>query len=182
MVVSSALSPQPKKPDRKAHAVGYFQTLKLSNFQTLKRKAVPTLDKDLLVPLLMTVGALLWIIDLWKRVFGKPKPISPQPLIVKMEEHFTPVTAHNKLAQEVKDGFGAVNAELHKLDQDRRESVNRAYKAAENANDKLRAEIREDISAMRVEMRGDLKGVTDRMSDVVESMGELRGEIKRMQS
>ena len=107
---------------------------------------------------------------------AKPREIYPQPLVVKEHEEVVTVPMctqrHEMLKTEIEGLRSRVDTGFRGVNEDRSRSIGNLHARIEQM-DRRAAERTE---ALRIEMKGDNKGIHERINLVLEGVAELRGK------
>lgn len=137
---------------------------------------MPDIEPAFLLSLLGAVLLLLIIYNQARKAMGKAGV--PQPLVVELQKDFTPLERTEELEREVREGFDKMGKQISSVDGERRASVGRAHAKTEALIKDLRDELRDDNNTFRAEMREDIKGVHNRVNDVLGAVSRLEGMME----
>lgn len=127
---------------------------------------LPAPDKEFVWQLILSAGVIISMLGNIYAVFGRKKIETQQPLIIEMQKEFVPLKKHEDLEHEVRSNFREVNDKIAKVDEDRRDSVNRCYKNTEKL-----------VSDMRAEQRDDVCGINKRMDELLKAVSRMEGKL-----
>lgn len=105
------------------------------------------------------VGGIGGLIFLYRQARGLPQPMQVQ-------------AAHGVATQQdVKEVHGRISRE--------RQEIDRELSTVRERVDNLEHEQGDSLEKLRLEMKGDIKGVHDRINEVLSAVSHLRGRVER---
>lgn len=132
--------------------------------------------------LLIAVGALLWIAKLGRDLFWPQQQstrISDQPVYIDIVKEFTPLGRTEQLESEMRAGFGKLGAQITTVDNERRASVGRAYDLSRKLIQDLQDRINTMHEDQRREIKDDMAGVHNRITDVLKAVARIEGQCTK---
>lgn len=141
---------------------------------------MPHFDPQFMAALLVCIAALLFILKLWRDVFGpgQKTTIMNEPVSVTLAKEFTPIERTAKLEEESRRGFTDLSAQIAKTDEERRQSVGRVYSELRSSIKELRSELKIDNETLRAEIREDVRGIHDLHRDTLKAISRLEGAVE----
>ena len=137
-----------------------------------------------LVAVVLGISVLCNLVQIWAMTLGRnraQKIEPPQPLEVRAAADYASRHSVDELGKKVDANHKDALDRIAALDETRRVSVSKVYEAmraeAKAARDEQAAEIRE----LRSEVREDMRGIHERLTDIAASVGAATGELKRVQ-
>jgi hypothetical protein len=145
---------------------------------------MPAPDKDFTWQALLLGAALLSVastaVTIWVALRGQRTQVTPQPLEVRAAQDWATRQSVDQLGERVDANHEDSLRRIAALDETRRTSVSKVYDFTRQTLAEGRKEQREDVAALRSEIRADLRGINERLNDISEAVGGTRGELKRV--